>query len=248
MRLYLNSESDNYTIIYIKIQDVFASLGGIFTVIQLIFSNIAFFFNSYDKKIIMVNKLFDFSNLDNDQELVKIAKKEYNDNFDKSSSIFIKDSIKEERVENKFEKSNQSMIDLSIELKKKLKKNNQKFYLNPSIFEIICKPKVNNLKEKILIELYSKAEKIIEEKLDILQYLKFFEEYVMLKQILLDEFSNLSLSLRNRPKLYENNNFVKVHLPKTERLKRLIELYAKNRNNYCDSKIFNILDDEIKIV
>ena len=120
--------------------------------------------------------------------------------------------------------------------------------MNPSIFEIICKPKVNNLKEKILIELYSKAEKIIEEKLDILQYLKFFEEYVMLKQILLDEFSNLSLSLRNRPKLYENNNFVKVHLTKTERLKRLIELYAKNRNNYCDSKIFNILDDEIKIV
>ena len=77
--------------------------------------------------------------------------------------------------------------------------------------------------------------------------MKFFEEYVLLKQILLDEFSNLSLTLRNRPKLYENNNFVKVHLPKTERLKRLIELYSNNKNTYCDSNIFNILDDEIKI-
>ena len=97
--------------------------------------------------------------------------------------------------------------------------------MNPSVFDIVCKPKVINEKQKILFELYSKADKIIEEKLDILEYLKFFEEYVLLKQILLDEFSNLSLTLRNRPKLYENNNFVKVHLPKTERLKRLIELY-----------------------
>ena len=48
MRLYLNSESDNYTITFIKIQDVFASLGGIFSVIKLIFSNVAFFFNSYE--------------------------------------------------------------------------------------------------------------------------------------------------------------------------------------------------------
>ena len=54
------------------------------------------------------------------------------------------------------------------------------------------------------------------------------------------------MTLRNRPKVYENNNFVNVHLRKTGRLKRLIELYAKNRSTYCDSKISNILDDEIK--
>ena len=77
--------------------------------------------------------------------------------------------------------------------------------------------------------------------------MKFFEEYVLIKQILLDDFSNLTLTLRNRPKLYENNNFVNIHLPKIERLKRLIELYAKNRNSLTDSKYFKILDDEIKI-
>ena len=36
--------------------------------------------------------------------------------------------------------------------------------MNPSVFEILCKPKVRNEKEKILFELYSKAQKIIEEK------------------------------------------------------------------------------------
>ena len=128
-----------------------------------------------------------------------------------------------------------------------MKEKKEKFHLNPSMFEIICRPKFKNEREKIIIELYAKADKIIREKLDIIHYLKFFEEYVLLKEILLDEFSNLSLTLRNRPKLYENNNFVKVHLPKTERLKKLIELYAKNRNSLTDSKYFKILDDEIKI-
>ena len=49
MDLYLNSESDNFTLNFIKIQDVFASLGGIFSIIKLIFLNIAFFFNSFNK-------------------------------------------------------------------------------------------------------------------------------------------------------------------------------------------------------
>ena len=64
----------------------------------------------------VINKLFDFSKLESVQEFIKIAKKEYNDNFDKSSSTIIKDSTKVERVENRVEISNQSMTDLSLEL------------------------------------------------------------------------------------------------------------------------------------
>ena len=245
MRLYLNSESDNYTITFIKIQDVFASLGGIFSVIKLIFSNVAFFFNSYDKKIIMANKLFDFSNLETDQEMIKIENNEDKNNFNRSESIFAKDSIKVEGVENKVEIQSQSIDAISNELIKKLKEKKEKFHLNPSMFEIICRPKFKNEREKIIIELYAKADKIIREKLDIIHYLKFFEEYVLLKEILLDDFSNLCLTLRNRTKLYENNNFVKVHLPKIERLKKLMDVYATNRNTYSDSKILKILDEDI---
>ena len=95
----------------------------------------------------IINKLFDFSKLESVQEFIKIAKKQYSDNFDKSSSIIIKDSTKVERVENRVEISNQSMTDLSLELKKKLKEKKKKFYLNPSVFDIVCKPKVINEKQ-----------------------------------------------------------------------------------------------------
>ena len=249
INLFLNTETDDYTIIFIKVQAVFASLGGIFSFIKIFFSNIAYFFNFYEKKIIMVNKLYDFSNLNRNQEMIKIIKNEhfYNDNFDKNSTKIIKDSIKIEKVEKIVEISNQSIDDLSNEFKKKLKEKKKKFYLNPSFINFLCGPKIINKSEEIIFQLYSKANNIIEKKLDIIGYLKFFEEYVLIKQILLDDFSNLTLTLRNRPKLYENNNFVNIHLPKIERLKRLIELYAKNRNSLKDSKYFKIFDDEIKI-
>ena len=120
--------------------------------------------------------------------------------------------------------------------------------MNLSLFNIICKSKIENKKEEILFQLYSKANEIIEEKLDIVGYLKFFEEYVLVKEILLDEFSNLCLTLRNRPKLFEKNNFVNVYSSKTERLKSLINHYTMKRNIFNDdSKIFKILDDQIQI-
>ena len=61
-QFYLNSQTDNLT--FIKLQTVFASLGDF----QRYKND---FLKSYDKKIILVNKLFDFSNLDNDHELKK---------------------------------------------------------------------------------------------------------------------------------------------------------------------------------
>ena len=65
-QFYLNSQTDNFT--FIKLQSVFASLGDF----QRYKND---FLKSYDKKIILVNKLFDFSNLDNHHELKKIKKR-----------------------------------------------------------------------------------------------------------------------------------------------------------------------------
>ena len=136
------------------------------------------------------------------KKIVNIENDEYKNNFNRSRSIIMKNSIKEEEHDNNVEIENKLKKVSSYELKKKLKEKKEKFYLNPSLFDMICRFKKNQ-KEKILIELYSKADQIIEKKLDILGYLKFFEEYVFLKEILLDDFSNLSLTLRNRPKLYK---------------------------------------------
>ena len=65
-QFYLNSQTDNLT--FIKLQTVFASLGDF----QRYKND---FLKSYDKKIILVNKLFDFSNLDNHHELKKMKKR-----------------------------------------------------------------------------------------------------------------------------------------------------------------------------
>ena len=241
--LYLLSNADVFNITYIKLQDVFASLGGIITVVNLIFSNFAFIFNSHDKNTKLVNKLFDFSNLGSEEQIIKIMdgshnnKKEisYND-ISKSSSYNSKRSLnrissnhieinKEE--ENKVEKVNER-IELGVDLKKLLNDNKQKYNLEPSIFGLFCRCK-NNEKDEFLLEVFSKAKDIITKKLDIAEYLKFNEEYVALKALLFDEISNLCLTLRNRPKLYENNNFVNMNLTKSERLKRVINEFFEKK-------------------
>ena len=54
--LFLIAKADLYNISFIKLQDVFASIGGIITFINLVFSNIALIFNLHDKNTKLVNK------------------------------------------------------------------------------------------------------------------------------------------------------------------------------------------------
>ena len=257
--LFLDADSDIYTIRYIKLQDLFASLGGIFSIINVFFSTIAEIYNTYDKNIKLMNKLFDFSNLSDNKEMIKILRNQKKETVDfsfRNSNILSRKFDEDKDCNHKenaqvemydtIEKSNVWVTDLSLMIKKEIKKKNSKFYLNPSLFNIISKCTIKNKREEIIFKLYVKARDIINEKLDIVQYLKFFEEYIALKSILINEFSNLSLTLRNKPKLYEDNNFNNLHLSKIERLKKLINIYTVNRNKN-DSRFYDILDDQIKI-
>ena len=254
--LFLDADSDIYTIRDIKLQDLFASLGGIFSIINVFFSTIAEIYNTYDKNIKLMNKLFDFSNLSDNKEMIKILRNQKKETVDfsfRNSNILSRKFDEDKDCNHKenaqvemydtIEKSNVWVTDLSLMIKKEIKKKNSKFYLNPSLFNIISNCTIKNKREEIIFKLYVKARDIINEKLDIVQYLKFFEEYIALKSILINEFSNLSLTLRNKPKLYEDNNFNNLHLSKIERLKKLINIYTVNRN----SRFYDILDDQIKI-
>ena len=78
---YLGQTIDVYIVNYMKIQEVFANLGGIISFINLIFSNISLIFNSHYKNIKLINKLFDFSNLGSEKNLLKII--EDQNNYDK---------------------------------------------------------------------------------------------------------------------------------------------------------------------
>ena len=95
------------------------------------------------------------------------------------------------------------------------------------LISFFCRSK-SNKKQEFLLELFSKATEIINKKLDINFYLRFIEEYITLKELLLDEISNLCLTLSKKPKIYESNNFVNVNLSKSERLKRVISYFVNN--------------------
>ena len=113
------------------------------------------------------------------------------------------------------------------------------------LISFLCRSK-SNKKQEFLLELYSKATEIINKKLDINFYLRFIEEYITLKELLLDEISNLCLTLSKKPKIYESNNFVNVNLSKSERLKRVISYFVNNPNRIANNKYYEIIDDEIK--
>ena len=75
-QFFLLSETDAYTINYIKLTDVFAKLGGISSLINIIFMNIAVIYNLYDKKVRLINKVFDFSDLPINVDVVEILSKD----------------------------------------------------------------------------------------------------------------------------------------------------------------------------
>ena len=68
---FLNSV-ETYVVNYIKIQEIFANIGGILNVISLFFSIIASVFNVHLRDIKVINHLFDFVNFDDDNALDKI--------------------------------------------------------------------------------------------------------------------------------------------------------------------------------
>ena len=237
-----------------KIQEVFANLGGIISFINLIFSNISLIFNSHDKNIKLINKLFEFSNLGSEKNLLKII--EDQNNYDKkidfslqSNRIILPNSFSNsnviQEIEDKSYQNAEQNIALNEDFKKLIKDQKKKFKLEPLLISFLCRSK-SNKKQEFLLELFSKATEIINKKLDINGYLRFIEEYITLKELLLDEISNLCLTLSKKPKIYESNNFVNVNLSKSERLKRVISYFVNNPNRIANNIYYEILDDELK--
>ena len=123
----------------------------------------------------------------------------------------------------------------------KMKNNSQ-----PSFLRMLCMYRISRKVDKLRIDYYAKARDIINEKLDISQYLKFVEEYVKLKEVLFDDVSNICLTLRIKPKINAHNNFMNIHLPKKERLERILTYYLMNKKEIEDDRFFTILPENIQ--
>lgn len=70
-QIFFSYNVESFYISFIKLQQVFANLGGIITVINIIFSNVAAVLNKHHKTVTLVNKLFDLSKIDNKEDLRK---------------------------------------------------------------------------------------------------------------------------------------------------------------------------------
>ena len=259
LQFYLLSENDEFIINYIKLTEVFANLGGIYSVIQILFMNIAWIYNSYDKNVSLINKIFDFSDLANKVDVVENLMKEkikhpfyYKSNMSPSkSSIQILDQLEKNvniikvDMDVNLEISNKCINEMSDYLGQVIRKQKSIFKISPSFYNFFCRPKIKNKSKKLIFDVYLKAEELITSRLDVVEYFRFFNDYIILKKIMLSDFSNLCLSLKNRPKLFENKNIISAPT-KAERLKSLLNNYCTDRNSCTEDKFFNILDDTLK--
>jgi hypothetical protein len=95
--------------------------------------------------------------------------------------------------------------------------------------------------------MFNKAHKIIEEKLDIHNYLKFINEYLYLKGILLNEVHSLSLNYMEKPNLLYKNKFNYLFIKEEKKIAQIVN-YFRNKNNFTnnDEEIYNLLSNDLK--
>ena len=96
---------------------------------------------------VSLNKIFEFSDLADDQKTIKIfqnqikhfsLKRTLNQKYSKEDVENHINVIKKEAEEINFQNASSSITDLINNLMKELMDNKNKFYLKPSFFKILC--------------------------------------------------------------------------------------------------------------
>jgi hypothetical protein len=99
------------------------------------------------------------------------------------------------------------------------------------------------------MKLYYRSIEIINNNLDMINYLKFMQEYIHLKCLLFDDFQTLCLSFIKKPKIYEKDRFLNINSHGFKKLKDIITfLREKKEFGELDEKIYELLSDDIKAV
>ncbi len=100
---YLWKNYESFEVTYIKIQDIFASLGGIMNFISIFIRTMAGFLNNHEKAIALINQNFEFQDITNENKL---------------RSIIEERKVKKERKKNRnnlsFEKGNDNKPEFKI--------------------------------------------------------------------------------------------------------------------------------------
>jgi hypothetical protein len=113
----------------------------------------------------------------------------------------------------------------------------------------VCCPKILNKREIFSVKLFNRSLEIVNNKMDMINYLKFVQEYINVKCFLFDELQSLSLDFIKKPKIFESNRFVIINAKAHKKLKEIIESFkSKKELTNNDLKIYDLLSDEIKLL
>jgi hypothetical protein len=111
---------------------------------------------------------------------------------------------------------------------------------------IMC-PKQLSRKDGFFMKIYQKASNIINNKMDMINYLKFMKEYIHVKCLLFNDVHSLCLSFIQKPKVYEKNRFVKINSQSHKKLKDIITYFnSKKSLSKKDKEMFDLLSREVK--
>jgi hypothetical protein len=107
----------------------------------------------------------------------------------------------------------------------------------------------NQLKkiEQFYMKLYDQSTEIINHNLDIVNYMKFNQEFIILKHLLLSEFQLKCFKFIRKPKTYEENEFLKI---KSNDYNDLLNIFTvlkqKEEFSGIDKKVYELLSEDLK--
>ncbi len=367
--IYLLNNIETFNVAYIKLQEILATIGGLLSTISMVFTFFIGFINEHYRNIEIINHLFDFSEIREEEKIEKVIEERslnrsktikresdlekaiivmnnvstkrrlrinenepesdfsspnmkpstsgitnlqemnskdvislinkneisqaHEENSDKQQQSFVipkpddsklkdidsllnkkdvfslinKNDVSQNHQDNISEKKRQSLeIPKPNETKLKeiqeIKIENikdwvQKFEKNVVHFEVgvwlkiknlLC-PKSLSIKESFYMKLYNRSLEIIYNKMDMINYLKFVQEYIHVKCFLFNDLQSLCLGFLKKPKIFEKSRFVTINSKSHKQLKQIIQFFKeKSVLTKKDLQIYDLLSDEIKFL
>ena len=154
-----------------------------------------------------------------------------------------------------FQKSNyskMSFVDLDLkhikECAERLEDNSEFLSIGVclKIKSWLCESRLTE-REKFLIKLYRKSQDIINSKMDMINYLKFLQEYNNVKCLQFNDVQSLCLGFTKKPKIYEKNIIIKINSKTYKNLKEIVAFFKyKKRLSEKDNKIYDLLAEDVK--
>ena len=129
---------------------------------------------------------------------------------------------------------------------KKVEKSFLKISLCLRLKAALCKKSLTE-KDVFFMKMFDKSQNIINDKMDMINYLKFFDEHINIKCLLFNEVQSLCLNFTEKPKLYVKNHYNDIMNSDYKSIKEITEYFVnKTFLPKTDKDIFDLLSKKIQ--